>query len=196
MQVTNMHATEIKFHRGSWLVTIPLVAIAVVHIVFVYFPGRNVITRLRAEIESRQHYISNADSISAALAAAQQELLEARSYIENWQRVAFTVHRLPVLYGNINNLSNRAGTATTRFEPQMLVELGLIRQIPIHMACTGTFAQIHEFIRSLESLPQTIWIDSLQFNKSGQTGGNISCEIDLVVFSDNHKISNYADNSK
>jgi Tfp pilus assembly protein PilO len=196
MQATNMHATEIKIHRGSWLVTIPLVAIAVVHIVFVFLPGRNVITQLRAEIESRQLYISNADSISAALAGAQQELLEARSYIENWQRAALIVHRLPVLYGNINNISNQAGTATTRFEPQMLVELGLIRQIPIHMACTGTFAQTHEFIRSLESLPQTIWIDSLQFNKSGQNGGNVLCEIDLVVFSDNPKISNYADISK
>ena len=191
-----MHAAEIKLNRGSWLVTIPLVAIAMIHIVFVFFPGRDVITRLRTEIESRQLYISNADGVSAALAAAQQELLEARTYIENWQRAAFIVHRLPVLYGNINDLSNRAGTATTRFEPQMLVELGLIRQIPIHMACTGTFAQIHEFIRSLESLPQTIWIDSLQFNKPGQNGGNISCEIDLVVFSDNLKISNYADISK
>jgi Tfp pilus assembly protein PilO len=196
MQATNMQATEIKFNRGSWLVTIPLVAIAVIHIVFVFFPGRNVITRLRAEIESRQLYISNADGISAALAAAQQELLEARTYIENWQRTALMVHRLPVLYGNINNISNRAGTGTTRFEPQMLIEMGLIRQIPIHMACTGTFAQIHEFIRSLESLPQTIWIDSLQFNKTGQNGGNVLCEIDLVVFSDNPKISNYADISK
>jgi Tfp pilus assembly protein PilO len=196
MQATNMHATELKFHRGSWLVTIPLVAIAVIHIVFVFFPGRNVINQLRAEIESRQHYISNADSISTALAAAQQELLEARSYIENWQRAALTVHRLPVLYGKINNISHKAGTATTRFEPQLLVELGLIKQIPIHMACTGTFIQIHEFIRSMENLPQTIWIDALQFNKTGQTGGNILCEIDLVVFSDNPKISNYADISK
>jgi len=191
-----MHATEIKFRRGSWLVTIALVAIAIVHIVFVFFPGRNVITRLRAEIESRQYYISNADSTSAALVGAQQELHEVRSYIENWQHMALIVHRLPVLYGNINDISNRAGTATTRFEPQMMVELGLLRQIPIHMACTGTFAQIHEFIRSMESLPQTIWIDSLQFNKSGQAGGNILCEIDLVVFSDNPKISNYADISK
>jgi Tfp pilus assembly protein PilO len=191
-----MNATEIKFQRGSWLVTIPLVVIAVVHIMFVFFPGQKVITQLRTEIESRQLYIGNAGRISAKLAAAQQDLLEVRSYIENWQRAALMVHRLPVLYGNINNLNKQAGTATTRFEPQMFVELGMIRQIPIHMACTGTFAQIHEFIRSLEGLPQIIWMDSLQFNKSGQNGENISCEINLVVFSDNPKISNYADNNK
>ena len=196
MQATNMHASaEIRFRRGSWLVTIALVAIAIVHIVFVFFPGRNVISRLCAEIESRQQYISNADSTSAALAGTQQELLEARSYIESWQHAALIVHRLPVLYGNINNISSQAGTAH-RFEPQMMVDLGLLRQIPIHMACTGTFAQIHEFIRSMENLPQTIWIDSLQFNKTGQNGGNVLCEIDLVVFSDNPKISNYADISK
>jgi Tfp pilus assembly protein PilO len=191
-----MHATDIKMNRGSWLVTIPLVAIAVVHIVFVFFPNRNVITQLRAEIESRQRYIGNADNISHKLATTQQELLETKSYIESWQHTAHMVHRLPVLYGNINKLSDSAGTATTRFEPQMPVELGLIRQIPIHMVFTGTFGQTHEFIRSLESLPQTIWIDSLQINKAGQAGGNILCEMDLVVFSDNSKISNYADSNK
>jgi Tfp pilus assembly protein PilO len=196
MQVINMHATESKFHRGSWLVTIPLVAIAVIHIMFVFFPGRKVISQLRMEIESRQLYISNAGNVSAKLAAAQQDLLEAKSYIEKWRHAAFIVHRLPVLYGNINNLSKQAGTAITRFEPQMFLELGLIRQIPIHMACTGTIAKIHEFIRSLESLPQTIWLDSLKYQKSGQNGENVLCEINLVVFSDNPKNSDYADSSK
>jgi Tfp pilus assembly protein PilO len=191
-----MQTTESKFHRGSWLVTIPLVAIAVIHITFVFFPGRKVIAQLRKEIESTQLYISNANNVSATLAAAQQELLEVKSYIEKWRRSVFLVHRPPVLYGNITNLSKQAGTTTTRFEPQPIVELGLIRQIPIHMACTGTFAQIHDFIRSLESLPQTIWLDSVKYQKSGQNGGYILCEINLVAFSDNLKNSDYADISK
>ena len=43
----NMRATDTKFHRGSWLVTIPLVAIAVIHMTFIFFPGRKVIADLR-----------------------------------------------------------------------------------------------------------------------------------------------------
>ena len=191
-----MPTTENQFRRSSWLVTIPLVAIAAIHIAFVFFPGRKIISQLQRDIEYRQLYISNADNVSVELADAQQELVKVKSYIENWRRVAYAINRLPVLYGNINKLSKQAGTTTSRFEPQMIIELGMIRQIPIHMACTGTFAQIHEFIRSLEGLPQTIWIDQLRFDKPGQNGGNISCEIDLVVFSDNPKISNYVDNSK
>ncbi len=191
-----MYTAEIKFHRGSWLVTIALVAIAVIHITFVFFPGQKMIALMRTEIASRQLYIGDSDKISAELAASQQELLEAKSYIENWQRAAFMVHRLPVLYGNINDLCKKAGTSTTRFEPQLFVELGIIRQIPIHIACVGTFAQIHDFIRSLEGLPQIIWMDSLQISRAGQNSGNISCEINLVVFSDNPKISNYTDSNK
>jgi Tfp pilus assembly protein PilO len=191
-----MPTTENQFRRSSWLVTIPLVAIAAIHIAFVFFPGRKIISQLQRDIEYRQLYISNADNVSVELADAQQELVKVKSYIENWRRVAYAINRLPVLYGNINKLSKQAGTTTSRFEPQMIIELGMIRQIPIHMACTGTFAQIHEFIRSLEGLPQTIWIDQLRFDKPGQNGEYILCEINLVVFSDNPKISNYVDNSK
>jgi Tfp pilus assembly protein PilO len=191
-----MPTTENKFHCSSWLVTIPLVAIAAIHIVFVFFPGRKVISQLQKDIEYRQIYISNAANVSVKLADAQQELVKVKSYIENWRRMAYAINRLPVLYGDINKLSKQAGTTTSRFEPQMIIEFGMIRQIPIHMACTGTFAQIHEFIRSLEGLPQTIWIDQLRFDKPGQTGENVLCEINLVVFSDNSKLSNYVDNSK
>lgn len=80
-----MYTAEIKFHRGSWLVTIALVAIAVIHITFVFFPGQKMIALMRTEIASRQLYIGDSDKISAELAASQQELLEAKSYIENWQ---------------------------------------------------------------------------------------------------------------
>lgn len=185
-----MHPSEIKFRRGSWLVTILLVAIALVHIVFVYFPTSKQITLLRRDIEYRQLYITNAENVSAKLVAATQELADTQSYIENWRRMAATVHRLPVLFGNITNLSKQAGITSTRFEPQPIVELGEIRQVPILMACTGSFTKIHEFIRLLESLPQTIWVDSLRFDKTGQKGLNVSCEIKLVVFSDIPKISN------
>jgi Tfp pilus assembly protein PilO len=191
-----MSATESKFHRSSWLVTITLVAIAAIHIVFVFLPGRKVITQLQREIEYRQLYISNSGTVSATLAAAQHELVDVKSYIENWRRVTRAINHLPVLYGNIHNLGIQAGTTTTRFEPQVIIELGIIRQIPIHMACTGTFVQIHDFIRSMEGLPQTIWIEQLRFDRSGQIGETILCEINLVIFSDNQKISNYADNSK
>jgi len=191
-----MLPSEIKFHRGSWLVTIGLIAIAVIHIVFAYLPGRKLIDQLRREIECRRLYITDSANVSATLAAAQLDLATAKSYIENWRQVAATTHRLPVLYGTINNLSKQAGITTTRFEPQMVVEFGTIRQIPIHMACTGSFAQIHVFISSLESLPLTIWMDTLRFEKTGQTGEYVLCEINMVVFSDNPKNSNYADNSK
>ena len=54
-----------KFNRGSWLVTIPMVAIAVVQITFVYFPGRRAVAELRKDIEHKQRVISDAAHVPA-----------------------------------------------------------------------------------------------------------------------------------
>ena len=192
----NMQSTETRFRRGSWLVTILLVAVAAIHMTLIFIPGYKNIARLRSEIESRRLYIDNSDATSAKLAAAQQDLLEVRSYIDNWQRAANSAHRLPLLYGNVNELSKKAGTVTTKFEPQMLIEMASLREIPIHLACVGTFAQIHELIRSLENMPQTTWIYSLQLSRAGTNSETVSAEISLVVVSDNPRISNYANINK
>jgi len=196
MPIMNAQTSENRFRRGSWLVTILLVALFVIHMTFVFLPGQKSITRLRSEIESRRLYIENSSETSSKLAAAQHELLEVRSYIDNWQRAANMAHRLPLLYGNIHELSKKAGTATSKFEPQMLVELATLREIPIRLACVGTFAQIHELIRSLEGMPQTTWVYSVQINKVGQNSDTVSAEINLVVISDNPRISNYANINK
>jgi Tfp pilus assembly protein PilO len=187
---------ENTFHRGSWLVTILLVAIAFVHIVFVYFPERRSLGRLRNEIDYRNRYINDAADAAKQLAEAQQELVEVKSYVDNWRNKAAAVHRLPVLYGDIYKLSKQTGTTATRFEPQIVVKLGTIRQIPIHMAFNGTFSEIFDFISSVEKLPQTIWIDSLRLDKTGKDGQHISGEVNIVVFSDNPNISNYIDGHK
>ncbi len=191
-----MSLNESKFRRGSWLVTIPLVAMAVVHIVFAYLPGRRLIAELRGQIEYRQFYMSDAAEVSQKLIAAKQELDTVNSYIETWRNSSPVINNLPLLFGNINSLSKKAGAAATRFEPQPIIELAHLRQIPVNMAYTGTFEQIYEFIRTLESMPEVIWINSMRLDKTSQIGNNILSEINLVIFSDNPESSNYADNDK
>jgi Tfp pilus assembly protein PilO len=191
-----MPRNESKFRRGSWLVTISLVAMAVIHITFVYLPGRKAVAELRREIQHRQLYLNDADEVENKLAATKQTIIEAKSFLEKWRRTSSTVNNLPLLYGHINELSKQTGAVVTRFEPQPIVELGRVREIPINMAYTGNFAQIYELIRAMERLPETIWIDYLRLDKSGESGTNILCEINIVVFSDNQNISNYAANAK
>ena len=130
------------------------------------------------------------------LAAAQLELSLVKSYIDNWRQLASKTHHLPAVYGSIHNLSKQAGTTPTRFEPQTITDLGVVRQVPINMSFTGTLPQIHEFIRSMEGLPLMIWVESLSIDKSRQAGGNVLCEVKMIVFSDNTNISNYADSNK
>jgi Tfp pilus assembly protein PilO len=191
-----MFNSAVKFNRGSWLVTIPMVAIAVVQITFVYLPGRRAVTQLRKDIEYKERIIKDASHISATLSAAQQDLISVKSYISNWRQVASTTHHLPAVYGSIHNLSKQSGTTPTRFEPQVFTDLSLLRQVPINMSFTGTLSQIHEFVRSMEGLPLTIWIESLRLDKDRQTGSNVLCEVKMIVFSDNTNISNYADSNK
>jgi Tfp pilus assembly protein PilO len=70
-----------------------------------------------------------------------------------------------------------------------------LQEIPITMTCSGKFAEIHSFLRNLERLPPTIWIESMRLDKDARNAKDVRCELNLVVFSDNPQSSDYAKRS-
>ena len=85
--------------------------------------------------------------------------------------------------------------AISRFDPQPFVVHEKLQEIPIAMTCSGTFAQIHEFLRAIEGMPVTIWVESMRLEKMAQTAKCVQCELNLVVFSNNLQIPDYARHS-
>lgn len=181
-----------KVRRGSWIVTVPLAAAAIAYVTLVFLPGRRAIGEARDQIEQKRDYVTRATGLAAALHAAQQELEKAQAYSTAWEEHAPTQGRLSALYGRIHVLADAAGTTTTRFDPEPVVQYDKVCQIPLVVGCTGSFDQIWEFMRGLEGLQATIWMDSVNLERLDGVEGSITCELNLVVITDNLDISDYA----
>jgi len=186
---------EKKIRRGSWVVTVPVVAVAVAYVVWFFLPQSKAIGELKDQTAEKQTYVENSGGLPAALEAARVELEKTQGYNAVWKKHAPKQRELAALFGRINHLAKEAGTVTTRFDPEPLRQNRYLREIPLTMGCRGTTAQVFEFIRGLESLPLAIWIEKVKIEKANGLAGFVNCEISLIVFAGNPEDSDYAINS-
>ncbi len=181
--------------QSSWIVTLSLAAIAVVHLTLVWLPGRRAVKEMREQVETKQTFVAQATQLSAALIGVQQELDKAESVVAQWEKTAPGKRDIPELYGKINALAKDARLAIGRFDPQPFIVHERLHEIPLTMSCSGTFAQLYEFLRDVERLPATIWVESMRLEKAATNTKEVQCELNLVVFSDNPYSSDYAKHS-
>ena len=185
-----------RVYRGSWIVTLPMAGVAAAYVMLVFLPGRRAIGEARDKIEQSQKHITQATAMAAALPVLEEELRTTQAYNTAWEENSPGQGGLSALYGKINALAKAVGTTTTRFDPEPVVPRDTIREIPIAMACTGSFAQLFNFIQSLEGLPEEIWVNSYKLENIAGKEGSVTCELTLVVFASNSKNSDYVENSE
>jgi type IV pilus assembly protein PilO len=180
-----------KLHlpHGSWLLTIPLAALGLGYVYFFYLPARKAMAEIRDEVKAKQEYIDKAQMVPAQLLSVQTELDKAKSYTAACDKAGLAGAELPTLFGRIAEVAKRSGAATTRFTPESAVKHDKIKRVPLTVALTGTFPQVEEFIRGLESLPARIWIGSLKMDASEKSGRSVKLEISLDVFANNSEDS-------
>ncbi len=182
-----------KIKRGSWIVTLPLAAAAAVYFVLVFLPSNRAIGEARRLVRQKQESLAESAGLPAELLAAQQELAKTESYIAAWDRRAPASGERSSLHGKIYALAKAAGVATTRFDPEPVVPWATICEIPIVMGCSGSFAEICEFLASIEREAAEIWIASTNIEKIDRANDLVVCEVRLVVFTDNLEISGYVE---
>ena len=181
-----------KFHRGSWIVTVPIAAIAVGYVTLFFLPGKRAIDEVRNQIDQKEQYMNQtAAGVAQSLNKARQELRRTETYNDDWKKRAPAFGKLSALYGKITSLANTVGTTTTRFDPEPIAAYETIREIPIAVACNGSFPQIFEFLRGIDSLDEEVWVKEMRLGETTGDSELVSCEITLVVFGDNPDISDY-----
>lgn len=183
--------TPTTIRQSSWIVTLSLVAASVAYMAFAFLPNHRVIKQTRQQVETKRMLVSQSTVASDELVRIQREIDGAASMVRKWEKTAPGKRDIPALYGRISTLAKNSRLAVNRFDPQPFVVHEQLEEIPINMTCTGTFGQIHEFIRGIETLPQTIWVESMRLEKMPQHTKNIQCELSLVVFSNNSQASDY-----
>jgi len=187
---------KVTIRRGSWIVTIPLVGAALAYLLLFFLPGRRAVGELKEQIETKREYIKKSAGLAKALLAVQQQLGKAEAYNTRWLEHAPARRDLAALYGRINQLAWSSGTVVTRFDPERIRARAKLQEIPLSMGCMGSFRQIYEFLRSLETLPQEIWVKELSLEKRDTPKGFVTCELSLAVFADNPEDSDYVKHSE
>jgi Tfp pilus assembly protein PilO len=184
-----------SLRQSSWLVTLPLAVIAVAYLALVWAPGRKAIKEIHEQVASKQKVVAESVDLSAKLISVQQELEKTESVVTRWEAAAPKKRDMPGFCGKLTALAKTAHLEVTRFDPQPAIIHERLQEIPIAMTCVGTFAQVFEFLRTIEVVPATIWVESIRLEKTALNAKGIQCELNLAVFSNNPQNSDYAKHS-
>lgn len=179
--------------RRSLIITTVLATAAVAYVVLIFLPKQKAISELQAELIEKQEYILRADQLISALQLTQLELDGASAFVTDWENTAPTKD---TLFGDIESDARAAGVAMPLFDPQTVVEMETVSQVPVVIAIEGSFSEIFDFVARLEARPNTIWMEGLavQPTEPEMIWGlfpleRLRCEMTLLIFADKSDFS-------
>jgi Tfp pilus assembly protein PilO len=178
-----------RLHRNSWIITVPLAAAAAAYLLLFFLPGRRANATLAEELAEKQECVAQATTVAATLRATEQELDRTQEYIAAWKHNAPADGSRSLLYGRLHEVAKASGVTIIRFDPKPVEPRAQIRGFPVVIGCTGKYAQVHEFLRGLESHPAAIWADTVSIKRPSENSETIECEISMVIFANNPEIS-------
>lgn len=181
--------------QSRWIVAVPAVAVAAAYLFCSFLPGQQAIDGLRQELSAAEEFVDQVEAFGPATEITRQECERTQTYVRAWQESAPSEEELSELFGRINLLAKASGTTTTRFDPQPPVLYDEIRQTPVLFACVGSFGQVCGLLQELERLEETVWVEELRMESSGENGKNVQCDLTLAIFADNPENSGQVDQS-
>jgi hypothetical protein len=66
----------------------------------------------------------------------------------------------------------------------------------VAVTCVGSFEQACRFLRALEGLEETVWVEAVQMESFGEDSREVQCELSLAVFADNPDDSDQVEGSE
>jgi len=184
-----------KLARSRWILVAPAVAAAGAYFYFLFLPGQRSLASLHEELNAAEQFIAQVEAFGPAIEATRQQLDKTRQYVDQWEQTAPTEDGLSGVFGRINRLAKESGITTTRFEPQPAILYDSVRCLPVAVTCVGSFGQICRFLQALEGLEETIWVESLQMQRTGEDREDVECGLSLAIFADNPGDSDQIDPS-
>lgn len=171
--------------KTTWIAILSAAALSTAYVVLMFLPQQRVIRERAGQLQAKQNYVVASGNVAAAIHATRGELERAESYNAAYSDATPPEGELADVLGRIDALVVTSGVTPTRFDPEPAVKMEKLRRVPVVVGCSGTFAQLSQLLCGIESLPQLVWIDRIQIEKSREDGGAVECEIDLSVFADN-----------
>ncbi len=185
-----------KLAASQWIVTVPAVAAAAAYVYFFFIPTQRSIAGIRGELNAADDFIAQVEAFGPAIEATRDQLETTEQYVERWHQAAPDEEGLSAVFGRISRQAKLSGITTTRFEPQPAIPYDTLRRVPVAVTCVGSFEQVCRFLRALEGLKETVWVEAVQMERFAEDGGEVQCELSLAVFADNPDDSDQVDGSE
>lgn len=171
--------------KTTWIAILAAAAISAAYVYLIFLPQQRVIRERAEQLTLKRDYVIASGSVAAAICSSEAELERTEAYNAAWVASAPPEDQLAEVLGRLDSLVVASGATPTRFDPAPAVKMAKLAQVPVVVGCSGTFAQISQFLYDVESLHQVVWIDRVQLEKPGQDAGSVRCEIDLAIFAGN-----------
>ena len=182
----------LKQRRGNVLALLAAGAATLLYVFVIYLPAEKAMREMREEITSKTRTPAEAGNLAAQFALQQQALEETKAFVARWQEQAPTQANLPKLLGEMSEMAQLSGVAVTRMEPEPPVNFEELSETHLSIGCSGTFSEVFDFLRRLESVSQAVWIDDVQIEQSGEgpaAAGGVTCLLKLAVFTNKSESS-------
>ena len=170
----NTLPTKSGTSRGL-LVTILAVAAVIVYVMFGFLPVQKGLMAKRRELHEKQQFIANADLKSATVPQLEQQLLAVRQHVDGWRQHTRAESGAVALMGELASLAAKSGVILHRLTPQDHSTMETLRQQPLEIEVEGAYSQVIDFLRGIESRPETVWVPHIEMKPAREDGGNVQC---------------------
>jgi Tfp pilus assembly protein PilO len=184
-----MDAKHKKTSRRSLIITGVVASVAIAYTFLLFLPGQRKICDLRRELDEKRGFVTRQQMVATHIQTTQEEVETTREYVDRWSDLAPMPNHITALLGEITIAAAESGTSNLDVNPGPTQPLKTIQQIPVTLAGTGSFEEVFEFVRRIETLPQTVWIERLNMEAGGEDSEALQCEIALAIFAGNPEIS-------
>jgi len=161
-------------------VTVPVVAGFLLFYCGFFRPTQQAIDQQQEDLRVKQAAIAAAASLPEEMQATQAELASTRAFVAEWK--AAERHNVAAAFAQLAAGVAAAGGERIKIEPEPPRRYRCLQRVPVKLSFTGTFAQVYQFVRHLEGMPQTIWIEDLDVRQQSQDSPRVTCELRLAIF--------------
>ena len=167
----------------SQVVFLSTLAVAgVVYVLFFLAPWQQSISQLQAELIQKQTEITGVQNLELELMQLEQDQVRFKKYLGNWQAGSAQNQQAGVLFGQISNLADLAGTVKLSLDPLQEIQMSSTKSYPLALGCQGTYHEIQDFVYRIEELPYEIWIEDIKLTPLANQDNRLQCEMTLKFF--------------
>lgn len=164
----------------------PLIALGlgliVAFVLLVLVPLNRSITAAENSLALKQSLVDQEQSLQEQLAKYDAEMAELDGYTKPFAEIPNVNLHLSRLLGQVSKQAQEAGTQSLHLEPGQEKEMKSLQCIPVQLGCQGTFQEIHDLLRRLETLPNEIWIERIELAPTSEGDRLLSCELEFEAF--------------